>query len=79
MVMGSLSLTSNELFDLMVAGRPPVVIDVRRRPRFEEAASLLPDDDHEALERGFSVYDALYAWANIVRAETRNWPAAKSK
>jgi rhodanese-related sulfurtransferase len=40
--MGSLSLTSSELFGLMVAGRPPVVIDVRRRPRFEEAASLLP-------------------------------------
>jgi rhodanese-related sulfurtransferase len=40
--MGALSLTSQELFGLMVAGRSPVVIDVRRRPRFEEAPNLLP-------------------------------------
>jgi rhodanese-related sulfurtransferase len=40
--MGSLSLTSKELFALMVAGRAPVIVDVRRRPRFEEAQTLLP-------------------------------------
>ena len=36
-------------------------------------------EDHEALERGFQVYDALYAWARFAAGETHNWPAAKVK
>lgn len=35
-------------------------------------------DDHVALERGFGVYDALYAWARYAATETHNWPAAKT-
>ena len=34
-------------------------------------------DDHVALERGFGVYDALYAWARHAAAETHNWPSTK--
>ncbi len=33
-------------------------------------------EDHEALERGFPVYDALYAWARYAAGETHNWPVA---
>jgi hypothetical protein len=34
-------------------------------------------DDHEMLERGMLVYDALYAWCRSARGETHNWkPAA---
>jgi rhodanese-related sulfurtransferase len=35
-------------------------------------------DDHEALERGMAVYDALYAWARFAAGETHNWPAKKA-
>jgi rhodanese-related sulfurtransferase len=34
-------------------------------------------DDLEALARGLTVYDALYAWASLATGETHNWPAAK--
>lgn len=34
-------------------------------------------EDHIALERGFPVYDALYAWARFAAGETHNWPSAK--
>ena len=30
-------------------------------------------DDHEQLEHGFVIYDALYAWSKHVRAETHTW------
>ena len=30
-------------------------------------------DDHAMLERGFVLYDALYAWAREARAETHTW------
>ena len=36
-------------------------------------------DDHVALERGFGVYDALYAWAKFSTGETHNWPSTKAK
>ena len=36
-------------------------------------------EDHEALERGFQVYDALYAWARFAAGETHNWPSTKPK
>ncbi len=34
----------------------------------------LSPDDHEVLERGFIIYDALYAWASRRREETHSWP-----
>lgn len=30
-------------------------------------------DDHEQLERGFVIYDALLSWAQYVRQETHSW------
>jgi hypothetical protein len=31
-------------------------------------------DDHEVLRHGFTIYDALYAWASGRKAETHSWP-----
>ena len=31
-------------------------------------------DDHETLERGMVMYDALYAWCLSCQAETHQWP-----
>ncbi|MBB4845984.1 hypothetical protein HNP55_004538 [Paucibacter oligotrophus] len=31
-------------------------------------------DDHEMLQHGMVVYDALYAWCKSCQAETHNWP-----
>lgn len=35
--------------------------------------SQLYSDDHEQLEHGFIVYDALYAWLRHARDETHSW------
>ena len=61
--------------------------DTARLELAPEAAGLLAislgishlsgPDDHIALERGFQVYDALYAWAKFARSETHNWPVVK--
>ena len=63
--------------------------DTARLDLAPEAAGLLAislgishlagPEDHEALERGFQVYDALYAWARYASVETHNWPATKPK
>ncbi len=63
--------------------------DTARLDLAPEAAGLLAislgishqsgPEDHEALERGFQVYDALYAWARYAAGETHNWPATKLK
>lgn len=63
--------------------------DTARLDLAPEAAGLLAislgisqlsgPDDHVALERGFQVYDALYAWARFASGETHNWPSAKPK
>ncbi|MFM9937934.1 MAG: chromate resistance protein ChrB domain-containing protein [Hyphomicrobiaceae bacterium] len=62
--------------------------DTARLDLAPEAAGLLAislgishlsgPDDHVALERGFGVYDALYAWARFAAGETHNWPAKKA-
>jgi rhodanese-related sulfurtransferase len=39
--------------------------------------SALSPSDQDALERGFPVYDALYAWANFARGEPHDRPAAR--
>jgi rhodanese-related sulfurtransferase len=36
-------------------------------------------DDHEMLERGMVIYDALYTWCRSLQAETHNWPATSMK
>jgi rhodanese-related sulfurtransferase len=36
-------------------------------------------NDHEMLEHGMVMYDALYTWCRSLQAETHNWPAATVK
>jgi rhodanese-related sulfurtransferase len=38
-------------------------------------SALAGDDDHGLLERGFMVYDALFAWLRFADGERHNWPA----
>ncbi|MDT3685173.1 MAG: chromate resistance protein [Pseudorhodoplanes sp.] len=38
-------------------------------------SALADDNDHGLLERGFVVYDALYAWLRFAAEERHNWPA----
>jgi hypothetical protein len=38
-------------------------------------SALAGDDDHGMIERGFMVYDALFAWARHAAEERHNWPA----
>lgn len=55
------------------------------RPELEpEAAGLLAvslglsaieDDDLAQLEKGMTIYDALYGWCRYATSETHNWPA----
>lgn len=62
--------------------------DTARPDLAPEAAGLLAislgisqlsgPDDHEALARGFQVYDALYAWARFASGEMHNWPSART-
>lgn len=38
-------------------------------------SELARDDDHGLLQRGFAVYDALFAWLRFASSERHNWPA----
>jgi len=38
-------------------------------------SALAGDDDHGLLQRGFMVYDALFAWLRFAADERHNWPA----
>ena len=38
-------------------------------------SALAGDDDHGLLERGFILYDGLFAYLRFVREERHNWPA----
>ncbi len=38
-------------------------------------SALSGDDDHGLLQRGFLVYDALFAWLRFAADEHHNWPA----
>jgi hypothetical protein len=38
-------------------------------------SALAEDDDHSLLDRGFMMYDALFAWARFAAEERHNWPA----
>lgn len=38
-------------------------------------SALAGDDDHALLDRGFLVYDALFAWLRFAADERHNWPA----
>jgi hypothetical protein len=75
------ALDQPELQDLAVIVRGA---DTDRLDLAPQAAGLLAvslglsemfKDDHELLERGFVVYDALYAWLRSCRSETHSWKA----
>jgi rhodanese-related sulfurtransferase len=36
-------------------------------------------DDHEMLEHGMVIYDALYTWCRNLRGETHNWPPVSKR
>jgi rhodanese-related sulfurtransferase len=38
-------------------------------------SQIAGDDDHGLLERGFIVYDALFAWLRFAADERHNWPS----
>ena len=38
-------------------------------------SALAGDDDHGLLDRGFAIYDALFAWLRFASSERHNWPA----
>jgi rhodanese-related sulfurtransferase len=38
-------------------------------------SALAGDDDHGLLQRGFPIYDALFAWLRFAADERHNWPA----
>jgi rhodanese-related sulfurtransferase len=38
-------------------------------------SALAGDDDHGLLQRGFVIYDALFAWLRFAADERHNWPA----
>ena len=38
-------------------------------------SQLAGDDDHGLLQRGFVIYDALFAWLRFAADERHNWPA----
>jgi rhodanese-related sulfurtransferase len=38
-------------------------------------SALAGDDDHALLDRGFMIYDALFAWLRFAAEERHNWPA----
>lgn len=41
-------------------------------------SAMAGGDDQAALEQGFAVYDALYAWQRRAAAETHGWPPARA-
>lgn len=60
--------------------------DTNRHELAPEAAGLLAlsvglsrqfRDDHQQLEAGFALYDALYRWARDGQGETHDWPTDK--
>jgi rhodanese-related sulfurtransferase len=42
-------------------------------------SALAGDDDHGLLQRGFVIYDALFAWTRHAAEERHNWPARKAE
>jgi len=42
-------------------------------------SAMAGDDDHGMIERGFMVYDALFAWLRYAAEERHNWPSKVAK
>jgi rhodanese-related sulfurtransferase len=38
-------------------------------------SALAGDDDHGLLEKGFAIYDGLFAWSRFAADEKHNWPS----
>ena len=78
-ILNKYRLTDPALQELAVIVRGA---DTARLDLAPQAAGLLAislglshnfTDDHAQLRHGFVIYDALYAWARHVRAETHTW------
>ena len=91
MLSPSYSISPKDLWSAIVTRDGTQLVDVRRCDAYEQSPHLLPgggfhavslgrsalagDDDHGLLERGFIVYDALFAWPRLAAQERHNWPA----
>ena len=53
----------------------PIVAACKAGHEMSQSTVLAADDYHELLERGFMVYDALFAWLRFTAEERHNWPA----
>ena len=63
----SFSISPHDLWTLIGSASAPQIIDVRRRDVYDAAPGVL--------QRGFMVYDALFANLRFASAERHNWPA----
>jgi len=81
MSSASYFVSPQQLWSQIGTAQAPVVLDCGRRAAAGLHAislglsALAGDDDHGLLERGFMVYDALFAWARHAAEERHNWPA----
>jgi hypothetical protein len=57
-------------------GRPDLAPECAGLLAVSLGISASAASDQEALDRGFPVYDALYAWAHDASGETHGWPPA---
>jgi hypothetical protein len=69
MSSASYFITPQQLWSRIGTADAPAILDCRRRAIYDEG------QDHGLLERGFVVYDALFAWARHAADERHNWPA----
>ena len=74
------SISPSDLWSLIGSTNAAQIIDVRRRDVYDAADGVWPaaragDDDHGLLERGFIVYDALFAYLRFASQERHNRPA----
>lgn len=59
-------------------GRPDLAPEAAGLLACSLGISALAGDDHGTLERGFALYDALYAWRRLAHAETHGWPPRRT-
>jgi rhodanese-related sulfurtransferase len=80
-LIGEFGLTDAALLHLarIVRGADTARLDLEPQAAGLLAISLglsaIEDDDLRQLEKGMTIYDALYGWCRHAVAETHNWPA----
>jgi hypothetical protein len=91
MLSPSYSISPKDLWSAIATRDATQLVDVRRCDAYEQSptcylaaglhavplglSTLAGDDDHGLLERGFIVYDALFAWLRLATQERHNWAA----